>query len=100
MAGLKFVQPGQQYIAAEIRRRRQLQNATDCFSTAGTRLRTVAQAGERRTDMAKVQLAFRREPQPAGSAYRQSRADSTFESLAGGARHGRRTVQRPARGGP
>src|SRR5690606_18841512 len=99
MAGLKFVQPGQQYIAAEIRRRRKLQNATDCFSTAGKRLRTVAQAGERRTDMAKVQLAFRREPQAASRAYKQSRAESTFESFEGGARHGRRNVQRPGGGG-
>ena len=97
MFTLELVEPGQQQIAAKIRRGRKLQHATDLILTAGQQAPAFIQVAQGRPGVFEKALALRGEPQAAGGTGQQPCAQVFLDALEGSTGHRRRKVHDPGR---
>lgn len=92
MLALEIVEPGQQHIAAEIRRGGKLQHAGDVLAATGQLPLPLGEALQGASRMGQELLAFRGQAQAAGGAHEQAGVELLLQALERGAGHGGRDV--------
>ncbi|MNC41112.1 hypothetical protein D3C75_898640 [compost metagenome] len=97
MLALQFIQPGQQDIAPEVRRRRQLQHATDVILPPCQLTPPFIQAGQGIARVQQKALAFGGQAQVAGRAGQQARTQLLLQAFECSTGHRRGKVEQACR---
>ncbi|MNL17580.1 hypothetical protein D3C87_1386810 [compost metagenome] len=92
---LKLVQPGQQQVATEVRRRRQLQHAADLILATGQQTPTFIEVAQGRPSIFEKAFTFGGQAQATGRAGEQTGTELLFDALQRRAGHRCRHVHAP-----
>ncbi|MNL73728.1 hypothetical protein D3C87_1992300 [compost metagenome] len=87
MLALKLVQPGQQYVTAKVRGRRQLQDTTDVFLPMIEQASSFVQAAQGGASIGQKTIALAGQAQAAGRTGQQANAQLLLKALEGRAGH-------------